>query len=347
VWHSELQVPVILYHRFLPEGSRESSRTKMRLEDFQAQLENLYAAGYSLVPIEKWLAGDISLPVGRRPLILSMDDLFFADQIFIDPDGTPSMRSGLGVLWHFSQAHPDFGFSAALFYNLGDKYYANKKTSSWFQVSDGWQDALAATIVWCIEHDAMPYNHTYQHSSLDQLGPLAIKDELRRNDIEMRKFLKRAKREDLIPRLDNFIALPYGVWPATKGLIKYMLTYTDPEGKPIGAVFEAGYFYEQRFLPAPFMPGFDRMRIPRITTNTFRSIEYLSSHRSEFPETENCRLGPLDLAKKDDPEYIKQQIQQALFLGTCHEGYYRVGRYFFEVKNGEKNLLWTLPADAN
>lgn len=347
VWKDELQAPVILYHRFLPVGSSESSRTKMRLDEFQQQIESLYEAGYSLVSIEKWLAGDISLPVGRRPLILSMDDLFFADQIYIEADGEPSMRSGLGILWNFSQTHPEFGFSVALFYNLGDKFYGNKKTSTWFNVAEGWQDALASAIVWCIEHDAMPYNHTYQHSSLDELDALAIKDELWRNDLEIRRFLKRAKREDLIPRLQNYIGLPYGVWPATKGLTDYMLTYRNPEDKFVGAVFEAGYFYEKRFLPASFMPGFDRLHIPRITTNTHRSIEFLTNYRSQFPVTEQCTLGPVDPALTDDPSYITKQIQKALFFGRCHEGYYRVGRYFFEVKNGEQKLLWTLPANPN
>jgi hypothetical protein len=346
VWRDNLQVPVILYHRFLPVGAKESSKTKMRLEDFQDQIQALYDAGYSLVPMEKWLAGDISLPVGRRPLILTMDDLFFADQIYIEADGSPSIRSGLGLLWRFSQQHPDFGFSATLFFNLGDKYYGNKKTATWFLVSDGWQDALATAIVWCIEHNAMPYNHTYMHSSLDELDALGITDELRRNDLELRKFLKRAHREDLIPRLDNYIALPFGVWPATKGLTNYMFDYKDPEDKPVSAVFEAGYFYEERYLPAPFAPGFDRFHIPRITTNTRRSIEFLTNQRSRFPRTEHCNLGSIPQSMSNDPDMIKKLIHQAILLGNCPEGYYRVGNYFFEAKNGDQNLVWTVPTTS-
>jgi len=343
VWKDELVAPVILYHRFLPVGEENKpSPTKMHLDEFQSHLEALYEAGFSLIPIEKWLAGDISLPPGRRPLIFSMDDLFFADQIFLEADGTPSKRSGLGVLWHFSQQHPDFGFSAALFYNLGDKYYANLKTPAWFLVADGWQDALASVIVWCIEHDAMPYNHTYLHSDLSQLDALAITDELRRNDRELRNFLKRAGREDLIPRLENYIALPFGIWPASEGLKRFMFNYKDPENKPVNAVFEAGYFYEERFFPAPFVEGHDPLRIPRITTNTRRSIEFLSTHRSLFPQTETCRLGPLDPSQANDPAVITRLIQAALFSGACHEGYYRVNDYFFEVKNGEKKLIWTV-----
>ena len=38
----------------------------------------------------------------------------------------------MGVLWQFYQEHPDFGFSASLFYNLGDKLFANQETTIWW-----------------------------------------------------------------------------------------------------------------------------------------------------------------------------------------------------------------------
>jgi hypothetical protein len=292
--------------------------------------------------MEKWLAGDIRVPVGRRPMILTMDDLFFADQIFLEPDGTPSLRSGLGVIWDFYQKHPDFGFSASLFYNLGDKYYASKKTNTWFLVQDGWEDVLAKTVVWCIEHDALPYNHTYLHSALDQLEAPAIMDDLARNDKAMRKLLARVHREDLIQRLDNYIALPYGVWPASKGLSKYMLTYKDPEARPVAAVFEAGYYYDHRYLPAPFETGFDRFHIPRITTNTHLSVAFLSENNHLFPEAMACRLGPVDPRQENNLETLKTLIAAKIRGGDCHEGIYRVGDLFIEARNGTQSLLWTV-----
>ena len=342
-WQKDLQVPVILYHRFLPLNAKESSKTKMLLIDFQDQLQAFYDSGYSLIPIEKWLAGDIHLPVGRRPMILTMDDLFFADQIFLDPDGTPSTRSGLGVLWDFFQKHPDFGFSAGLFYNLGDKYYGNYKTDTWFLVSDGWQDALARAIVWCIEHDALPFNHTYLHSSLDQLEALAIQDELARNDKTLRKMLARVSREDLISRLDNYIALPYGVWPASKGLTNFMLAYRDPEDHPVKAVFEAGYYYQEQYLPAPFESGFDRYKIPRITTNTHKSVNFLVENRDRFPLTQTCRLGPINGDRTQAVDDLKAMISAQISARQCQEGIYRVENFFFDFRAGKQALLWTVP----
>lgn len=341
-WTSRLQAPVILYHRFLPLDAKESNRTKITLADFQTQIQDLYDAGYSLVPLNQWLSGDIQVPTGRRPLIFTMDDLFFADQIFLEADGTPSQRSGLGLLWAFSQQHPDFGFSGALFYNLGDKYYANLKTPTWFLVSDGWQDALANAIVWCIEHHFIPYNHTYMHSMLDTLEAPAIKDDLARNDIEMRKLLARAHREDLVSALDNYIALPYGVWPVSKGLKEFMLAYRDPENRPVGAVLEAGYYYQKLYLAAPFETGFDPYHIPRITTNTKKSIAFLRDNRDLFPATQECKLGPVAPGTAQTSEYLSGLIASALLEGRCSDGTYRAGSYIFDAQNGSVHLIWTV-----
>jgi hypothetical protein len=346
-WKTKLQAPVILYHRFLPLDAKESNATKMILSDFQAQIQALYDAGYSLVPLKDWLTGDIQVPTGRRPLIFTVDDAFFADQIFLEADGTPSERSGLGLLWHFSQEHPDFGFSGALFTNMGDKYYANTKTPTWFIVSDGWQDVLAKTIVWCIEHNMLPYNHTYMHSQLDIMEAPAIKDELKRNDVEIRNFLERAHRMDLVSRLDNYIALPYGVWPASQGLKDFMLAYRDPEGKPVEAVLEAGYYFQKLYLAAPFEAGFDRFHIPRITTNTKKSIEFLSGSKDLFPAAEECKLGPVVAGKELTKEDYLALISAAIQSGQCPAGTYRVGSYFFDAQPASARLVWTVSKGAS
>jgi hypothetical protein len=293
-WNGELQAPVVLYHRFLPLNATKPSPIKMPLPEFQKQLQAFYDAGYSLVPMEKWLAGDIHVPAGRRPMILTMDDAFFADQIFLDPNGSPSLRSGMGVLWKFSQDHPNFGFSASLFANLGDKYYGNKKTNHWFRVDKGWEDTLANAIVWCIEHDVLPYNHTYMHSRLDLVETHYLHTVLQQNDIELRKLLTRVHREDLIPSLGNIIALPDGLWPKTPKRVKVFLSYLNPEGKPIQAVMEAGFYYDSGYLAAPFEPHFDAFHINRITVNSDQAVQFLVNHRDMFPVAEDCQIGPAD-----------------------------------------------------
>ena len=151
VYLENLQVPILIYHRFVGDDALETSTsTKMRYSDFKAQLQSLYDNGYSLVSLQDWMDGTFDVPIGRKPLIITLDDLWFADQLFLEDDGTPSIYSGIGILWAFSQEHPDFGFSAAGFSNMGDKKTADKHVEDYFFISDGdvWMDRLGLTMAW-------------------------------------------------------------------------------------------------------------------------------------------------------------------------------------------------------
>ena len=66
---------VLTYHQFAANHAKQSTSLKVRFEDFENQLIQLYNAGFSLVRFEDWLAGNIVVPPGRRPLILSLDEI--------------------------------------------------------------------------------------------------------------------------------------------------------------------------------------------------------------------------------------------------------------------------------
>jgi hypothetical protein len=156
VWESLPKAPVLMYHRFNPQPGASSYRYTTSLNDFDRQLHALYDAGFSLVSLTDWLQGNIHLQNGRRPLIITIDDLFYADQISLTEDGNPALYSGVGRLWDFAQEHPDFNFKVALFYNLGDKGYANHYQNGSFTVQDGWRQARAEAIAWCLETAPSP-----------------------------------------------------------------------------------------------------------------------------------------------------------------------------------------------
>ncbi|HNT53673.1 MAG TPA: hypothetical protein PKG95_03110 [Anaerolineaceae bacterium] len=334
VWEQDPQVPVLMYHRFLPNRYTESTNTKLRLADFQWQLEQLDAAGYSLISMENWLNGNLTVPPGRRPLIFTMDDLFFADQIFLDAEGNPSPKSGLGWHWQFYQQHPDFGFSWALFFNMGDKLYANRETTDdWFINMPGWEDALSAAIIWCIEHDAAPYNHTYDHVRLDQTDNALIAWELKKNDEMLRSFIDRAGRSDLKNRLGNMIGLPYSIWPASDSGRRVLAAHLTPEGKPVTAILEADYHYRAAFMPAPYADGFDAYKIPRVAALN-DAITMLVERKDEFPTAVSCALGPLDPLQVSDPAVLMAQIQQAVAESRCPAGVYAVSGLLFRAQAG-------------
>jgi len=328
VWTSEPQVPILVYHRFLPDHYEYSTKVKTRLGDFRAHLESLYSSGYSLVSLSDWLEGNLHVSEGRRPLILTIDDLFFADQISLTEGGEPSLESGLGVLWYFYLEHPDFGFHVALFPNLGDKLYP------------GGEGELARVIAWCIDHDAIPYNHFYMHPRLDLTKPRWIPVEAERNDIYLRELLSMVEREDLISYLGNIIALPYSVWPNSKAGRDALFSYVSPEGVPLQAVLEADYAVRAKYLLPPFSPDFDPWHVPRIV-GTQQAIDLLTEHVELFPVSRKCEVGPLDDSRIQDQTYLEDQVLETHHKGNCPDGVYILQGWIYQVDESGLNLLYS------
>ncbi len=300
VWIEEPRVPMLAYHQLAPDTSEYSTGHKVRASDLRTQLEDLNEAGFTLVAIEDWINGNISVPPGRKPLLISMDDLFFNNQITLGADGVPTTDTSIGIFWQFAEEYPEFGFHLTLFANLGDKLYAEPDYPDW-------EEKLARAIAWCLDHGAGVYNHTYQHVRLDKTEPLGVRSELRRNDLYLRELLTLIGRQDLIPGLGNMLALPYGYWPDANG-VYVIKNYVTPQDVAMQAVFVIDNNERAGFVPPPYSPKFDRFKIPRIAARPV-TIQYLLDHRDDFPAADSCRLGPLDSTRLSDATYIFEQIE--------------------------------------
>jgi hypothetical protein len=336
VWERDPYLVILTYHQFAANIAKHSTGLKVRFEDFEHQLNQIYDAGFSLVPLEDWLAGKMVVPEGRRPLILSLDDLYFNNQIRLDENGNPRPDTGLGILWDFYQEHPDFGYSAALFVNLGNKLYANPD-------DPGWEMELAKTIAWGMDHDLMPYNHFYTHPRLDWSSGSAILWEAEQNDLYLRELLRMAGRDDLIPRLGNILALTYGVWPK-RGDIETMLSYTNPEGEPVQAVMEIDLISLEMYLFPPYAPAFNRYHLPRHVASP-SAVDFLVANAEKFPRAQVCDLGNVPDA------ILAQQEDLAAYIGEesssigCPDGVYVVENplslevTLFRVEDGTVEIL--------
>ncbi|MFN3741883.1 MAG: polysaccharide deacetylase family protein [Anaerolineales bacterium] len=323
VWTSDPQVPILTYHQFADDIAKRSSPVKVRKSDFRAELESLYAAGYSLVSLREWLNGQWLVPPGRRPLILSMDDLFYNNQIGLTPEGEPHPNTGIGILWQFYKEHPDFGFHLALFANLGDKLYADPGKPDW-------EMKLAQTIVWCLEHGAEIYNHTYTHADLSQSDATAIRFELSQNDQYLRQLLEKAGRSDLASTLGNMLALPYGKEPPGLNERKVIYNYTNPEGRRLEAVFYIDFIIRPGYFE-PASPTFDPLHIPRIVA-TQEAVRVLSENAASFPAPLSCEIS-IEVARQNDAERIEERIRQAIQDGHCPDGRYFVAGLSFDMRS--------------
>ena len=326
VWAQEARVPVINYHQFAPNTSENSTDHKIRMEDFIAGMDALNQAGFVPIALEDWIKGDLYVPDGKKPVVFTMDDVFYNNQIRLDENGVPLADTGLAAAWEYGQQHPEFGFEWALFSNLGDKWYAAGDPEG------KWMDELANTIVWCIEHDARVYNHTYRHIRLDLSDAQGVSWELQQNDLFLRELLVSKGREDLIPQLGNMFAIPFGYWP-DGGAYSAMVNYVTPEGDPMLALFDIDWPVRIKFMAPPYSAEFDPMRIPRIAMPP-DAIAYIVEHKDEFPTMVPCQLGPLDAGQVSNQDYVGGAIQASIASGACPAGVYIVEGQTFDARAG-------------
>lgn len=332
VWASDPVIPILNYHRFTPNRFDETSGMVRYLGELETDLQSYYDAGYSLISLDDLLGGNIRVPEGRRPLILTIDDAYFSNQFSLDEQGQVSDLSAVGAIYHFCQNHPDFGFELSMFANFGDKYYGNLFTGTWWYVEEGWQQALADTIIWGIEHHVYPYNHTFTHPHLDQLADTHIQSQLSRNDDVLREYLTMAGHPEYASRLSNYIALPYGSAPCTEKGVQLLTSYVNPEGSPVRAVFEAGYEYKPTYSSAPFSAGFDPMHLPRMAAIP-SVIRLITEKATSFPAAQTCELTVPSTAA--DNKVILHAIEQQVSNGSCPEGVYILEQGIFIARGSD------------
>lgn len=341
VWKTDPMVPVITFHQFKPDGTpSDASGHKMNFGDLQTSLQGLYDSGFSLVSLSDWLSGNLSIPPGRRPLIITMDDLFFRNQILLDDSGQPGMDSGIGIIWQFSKDHPDFGFHLSLFAIMGDKYYPSDPHND-----PDWEIKMARTIVWCIENDAMVYNHTYRHGYLSNVDhPVTMTefiDQLRQNDEAVRYFLRLADRADLISRLGNIIALPGGAQPQSESDWEILQGYKNPEGIPVQAILGISSAITDpamlEYLKSPYDMSFDKYRVPRLVATLFY-LNYLDDHAGEFPQAQTCNLS-VDKTRLDDNQFLAGQVGMMIESGACSRGWYYINGILLDARETPIQLI--------
>jgi hypothetical protein len=96
-------VPVLMYHDIIdvPETDVAYTRT---LADFRAELQRLYDANYHVIPLQDLVSGQLDVPAGKHPVVLTFDD-GIANQFrfLIAADGSTSIDPTSAA---FSPYHP-------------------------------------------------------------------------------------------------------------------------------------------------------------------------------------------------------------------------------------------------
>lgn len=227
-------IPVLMHHQIRPGGSVYD----MTAVQLRGELTRLWQDGFYPIRADQLVAGNIDVPKGKSPVVLTFDD-GSNNQVSFRPDGTLDPNSGLGVLEAFARTHHDFP-ATATFYIPRSVFDGNGRTP-------------ASTLAWLTEHGYEIGNHTKDHIPLNTLDPTAVQQQI---------VLGNRVLSDLIPGFKpKTFALPLGALPSPSALAARGTW--DGQSYSFAGVFLAG----AEPAPSPFSTKWNPAQIPRLRTN--------------------------------------------------------------------------------
>ncbi len=278
------KVMVLMLHSIEDEdGVWEISK-----ESFKKNLEYLHDNNYYLVSLKDYITGEMVVPAGKTPVVLTFDDGLKNNfnvveengELIIDPD------SAVGIMEEFKKENPRFN-STATFYLFGTNPFRQK-------------EYLDFKLNFLIENGYDIGNHTYNHAFLNEINS---KEEILFQLGEEAKFIK-----EFIPEYEiNSLSLPYGLRPE-ESLQEYLVRgeYEGIKYEHIG-ILDVGSHPSYSWVDKRF----NFKEIPRIRVS--RTEEYQESEEWYEYFEENYDLRYISDGVKDIitvPEDMKIYINE-------------------------------------
>lgn len=223
-------VPVLMYHRIAPDPRGAYERTP---QDFRAELQRLADEDYVPVTATEFATGDIDIPAGKHPVVLTFDD-GDRSQFAVDGAGEPVPGTAVSILLDVAERNPGFT-SKATFYVFDPPFG-----------EPGGERALT----WLHERGFEIGNHTAGHPNLGELPTQQVQQEI--------AHMHRTIRDAAPGAQVRSLALPMGVHPE------------DEQSAAAGSAGGTDYRYDSVLLvgsnpaPAPHAADFDPLNVPRI-----------------------------------------------------------------------------------
>lgn len=234
-------IPVLMYHQLVAKPKGDYDQTP---EQFRAELTALYAHGYRTITAAELVAGQIGVPAGKKPMVLTFDDSTVS-QFAELPDGSVDPRSGVGILEAVAKAAGE-ARPVASFYVNGSPF--------------GGKDA-ALTDLHALGMEVA--EHTLTHANLRQLSDGGVQQELAQGQLVITR---------AVPGVAvTTMALPFGVLPRNRVLAA--------KGSSAGTSYDfAGVLaVGSNPAPSPYASTFDPMYVPRIRSGRRTGDQALTS----------------------------------------------------------------------
>lgn len=228
-------VPVLMYHRIVEKRLASIDRTPGQL---RKELERLAKAGYVPVTAAEFVSGNMDIPAGAHPVVLTFDD-GHPSHFALDGEGLPAPDTAVGILYEVAQRYPGFRPVAT--------FWVNREP---FGLRG--RDEQRRAVRWLVEHGFEVANHTYAHRDLRRLSTKQVREQIVRQERLLRA---------LGAGPSATLALPYGSMPVKRAAARK--GKWDGERYDFAGVFLAG----AEPSVSPFAKDFDRHAIQRIQSN--------------------------------------------------------------------------------
>ncbi len=245
-------VPIMMYHKIIDMKNDETEYTlgnvdkdgyNRTTEAFRNDLEFYYKEGYRMIRLDDYINGDIDVPLGKSPLILTFDD---GDKTNFNvlgknEDGTLKIdpNCAVGILEEFKNKYKDFNVTATFF--VMDGLF-------------GQEEYNEEILNWLVLHGYDIGNHTKTHVNFKNANETKSQEEV--------GYIYE-KLESIIPgKYVNIVALPYGS-PGDKNHPNYKYVLNGVyNGKKYNtsAALRVGWTSEV----SPFNKNFDKTFLKRI-----------------------------------------------------------------------------------
>ncbi len=279
-------VPVLMYHQLREDGG---SVYDMTPEQFRAELTWLFDNGYRPITTAQLARGEIDVPAGTKPVVLTFDDST-ASQAQLTVDGELDPATSLGILVEVAAGYDDVEPRASVYVISGSLFGGTAAGEQVLEVLHG--------------HGMELGNHTHTHPNLSSLSDSDVQDELATNV---------AVVTDLVPEAEVVtLSLPLGVAPANRAL-------AERGSAAVGSYEHVGVLLVgANPSPSPFSASFDALAIPRIRSNVDPAAELESTWWLEVIESGGTNAPfvsdgdpttisfPAELADRLDPAFAER-----------------------------------------
>ncbi|WP_245690964.1 polysaccharide deacetylase family protein [Sinosporangium album] len=228
-------VPVIMYHRIVKKRVASIDRTPKQM---RKELERLAKAGYVPITAKEFATGNIAVPPGSYPVVLTFDD-GHETHFALDDQGMPRPDTAVGIIYDVAKRYP--GFRPVATFWVNDQPFGHEERAE-----------QARHVRWLVERGFEVANHTIGHANLGVLGKKAVREQIVRAERMLEK---------LGAGPSATFALPYGNSARPRKTARSGTW--DGDSYAFKGVFLAGAEPSR----SPFAKDFDSLAIQRIQSN--------------------------------------------------------------------------------